>query len=35
MEELEFIKDQKKIVTIGMFSKSGVKNFALDIYFFT
>lgn len=35
IEELEILKDHKKILTIGMFSKNGVKNFALDMYFFT
>ncbi len=34
MEDIEFIKDKKRTV-IGMFSKAGVKNFALDLYFFT
>lgn len=35
VEELEIIKEQKKILIIKLFSKTGVRNFALDIYYFT
>lgn len=34
MEDIEAIKEKKRAV-IGMFTKGGVKLFALDMYFFT
>jgi hypothetical protein len=35
VEELDIVKEHKKIMTINLFTKTGLKNFALDLYFFT
>ena len=35
IEELDIMKENRKIMTISSFTKLGVENLALDLYFFT